>query len=106
MRRRVRTAAQSVAILLAVAGGVQVARVHAQDGEWTLFPSAAPLRFHFAGRDYDRGTQAEPTPDLVVRGKTAGGGAIYVPAAETGTVVVLYVRDGDDLWTYGLVGGP
>lgn len=43
---------------------------------------------------------------LVKDGKTSGGGTIYTVAADEGTDVVIYVRDGNQLWEYTLVGGP
>lgn len=37
---------------------------------------------------------------------TSGGGTIYRIAADAVPGVVIYVRDGDTLWAYSLVGGP
>jgi len=39
-------------------------------------------------------------------GSTSGNGTIYTAAADDSTDVVIYVRDGDTLWEYSLVGGP
>jgi hypothetical protein len=43
---------------------------------------------------------------LVEDGATSGGGTIDTLAADHGTDLVIYVRDGDQLWEYSLVGGP
>jgi hypothetical protein len=89
-----------------MAVAAQALRIHAQDGRWALIPSALPERLHFAGRDYDRGRQVDSRGGLVREGSTSGGGTIYTIAADTVPGVVIYVRDGDQLWQYALVGGP
>ena len=94
------------AVVLVIAAGAQAIRIHAQDGRWALVPSTTPERLHFAGRDYDRGRRVAQRDGLMKDGKTSGGGTIYTVAADKGTDVVIYVRDGDELWEYSLVGGP
>ena len=94
------------AVVLLLAAGAQSIRIHAQDGRWALIPSATPERLHHAGRDYDRGQRVAQRSGLVKDGTTSGGGIIYTVAADHGTEVVIYVRDGDQLWEYSLVGGP
>ena len=69
-------------------------------------PSATPERLHFAGRDYDRGSRVDDRGGLVKHGTTSGGGTIYTVAVDAVPGVILYVRDGDQLWQYALVGGP
>jgi hypothetical protein len=93
-------------VVLVFAAGAQAIRIHAQDGRWALVPSTTPERLHFAGRDYDRVRSVAQRDGLVKDGKTSGGGTIYTIAADEGTDVVIYVRDGDQLWEYSLVGGP
>jgi hypothetical protein len=93
------------AVVPLLAAGAQAIRIHAADGRWALIPSATPARLHHAARDYDRGRPVAPRPGLVKDGTTSGGGTILTIAADRGTDVVIYVRDGDQLWEYTLVGG-
>lgn len=94
------------AVVALLAAGAQAIRIHAHDGRWALVPSATPERLHHAGRDYDRADRVDDRSGLVKDGTTSGGGAIYTVADDHGTDVVLYMRDGDELWEYVLVGGP
>jgi len=94
-----------VAVLLLTAVGAQAIRIHAKDGRCALVPSATPERLHFGGRDYDRGRRVDERGGLVEHG-TASGGTIYTVAGDAVPAVILYVRDGDQLWQYSLVGGP
>ena len=94
------------AVLILIAVGAQAIRIHEKDGRWSLIPQATPERLHFAGRDYDRGGHVDQRGGLVKGGTTSGGGTIYTIAVDHGTQVVIYVRDGDQLWQYTLVGGP
>jgi hypothetical protein len=83
-------------------------QVHAYGWEWTPFPSAAPPKIRFEGRDYRRGGVV-PTglPHGYVRkGRTLGNGQIYEDAGATGTSVVVYVKDGTHVHEYALMGGP
>ena len=95
-----------VALVLLVAVGAQAIRIHAKDGGWALVPSATPERLHFVGRDYDKGAPVDERGGLVGHGTTSGGGTIYTVAGDAVPGVILYVRDGDQLWQYSLVGGP
>ncbi|HET7689772.1 MAG TPA: hypothetical protein VFK41_05320 [Nocardioidaceae bacterium] len=80
--------------------------LHDQTGKWTYSPSPAPPKIVFADRDYDRGTrQALPTGWVMVD-RTPGGGDVYASKSHPGTPVLLFVRDGDETWAYGLIGGP
>lgn len=96
----------AVALLASLVAAGRLYQVHRETGEWTLVASAAPTRITFSGRDYDRGTrQALPTGWVAIK-RTPGGGVVYSSPDRTGTPVLLFVRDGDKTWAYGLVGGP
>jgi hypothetical protein len=85
--------------------GIRLDRVHAEGWEWRLRSSAAPPKITYQDRDYSRGTKQEPVEGVSVQGRTPGGGEILDdpdPATET----LIWVRDGDDTWVYGLMGGP
>lgn len=98
---------RALLVLVVLAAGAQAVRIHDQDGQWALVRSAAPDRLTLDGRDYRRGDRdTEVYADWVKRGTTSGGGTIYTLASSTGTPTVLWVRDGDRVWGYGLVGGP
>ena len=97
----------AVVALIGVVGG-QLVYVHAKTGQWSasLSDARAPGRIHFQGRDYDRGGSMRLPSDAVKRGKTAGGGVIYLFEGAVGTPTGIIVTDGDQAWGYGLVGGP
>jgi hypothetical protein len=80
--------------------------MHDETGEWTFSPSAAPPKIVFAERDYDRGTRQSLPDEWVVVDRTPGGGDVLASPSEVGTPVLLFVRDGDVTWAYGLMGGP
>lgn len=89
-----------------VGAGIRLDQVHDYGWEWTLVPSAAPPKVEYDGRDYDRGGERDSVPDgAVASGETMGGGTIYA-FADPGTQTIIYVADGEDVWTYGLLGGP
>lgn len=91
-----------------VAGGVRMKQVHDYGWEWTLFPSAAPPKIHFQGRDYDRGGEQSGAVrrGYVMKGQTLGGGEIYKFGLDRGTSTVIFVKDGRRVYAYGLMGGP
>lgn len=102
-----RRAMLALLVLVVLAAGAQAVRIHDRDGQWALVSSAAPERLTLDGRDYRRGDpDTEVYADWVKRGTTSGGGTIYTLASSTGTPTVLWVRDGDTVWGYGLLGGP
>lgn len=109
-----RLAALAVVPALVVGGGAVGARlehVHDVTGQWRLIVSSAtPARISALGRSYDRSGRSARTSvpsGLASAGETPAGGTILVPVGETGTPLVIYVRDREGLiWTYGLVGGP
>jgi len=97
----------AVLVLLVLGAGFQAVHIHHQDGQWALVPSAAPDRLTLSGREYQRGDlDTEVYPDWVKRGTTSGGGTIFTLASSTGTPTVLWVRKGDKVWGYDLIGGP
>jgi hypothetical protein len=91
-----------------VALGARLAEIHGYGWEWTLTPSAAPPKVHVDGRDYDRGAeQSGGVPsDAVLRDETPGGGQIFKPGRARGTSTIVYVKDGQRVYVYGLIGGP
>ncbi len=99
----------SLLVIAAFAVGVQLLRMHDESGEWRLTHSATPNRIEVAGRDYDR-SNLPPTAlprGASARGRTDGGGTIYLPNVEGRTSLMAYVRDDDGtVWSYALVGGP
>lgn len=106
---------QHVLVFLGVVLGVAVvalaattAKNHGYGWEWTLTPSAAPPKIHFDGRDYNRGGEqsGEVPSDAVLSGETPGGGQIFKRGSATATSTILYVKDGEHLYLYGLMGGP
>jgi len=103
---RWRLAALALVVLLALGGLVQAVHIHHQDGQWALVPSVAPDRLTVDGRDYRRGDLDKQPRDWVKRGTTSGGGTIYTPAGFNGTPTVLWVRKGNKVWGYDLIGGP
>jgi len=100
--------AMLAALVLVVLGvGFQAVHIHHQDGHWALVPSVAPDRLRFSGRDYERGDlDTKVYTNWEKRGTTSGGGTILTLASTTGTPTVLWVRKGDKVWGYGLIGGP
>ncbi len=92
----------------AVALGARLAENHGYGWEWTLTPLAAPPKIHFEGRDYDRGgEQSDGIPSgYVLEGETPGGGEIYKFGLDEGTSTVVFVKDGEHVYAYGLMGGP
>ncbi|MGZ4699557.1 MAG: hypothetical protein ACXVGT_18145 [Oryzihumus sp.] len=105
---RVLLLAAAVVVAVAAVGAVRMYRIHEAGWEWRLTPSAAPPKVHFAGRDYERGSEFARVPSTWTRqGTTPGGGTVYAPAGGSGEVpVVVYVRDGRETVGYGLMGGP
>lgn len=101
----------ALGLLIAVAAGglvVRLDRVHDYGWELTLFPSAAPPKIRFEGRDYRRGGEE---PGGVPRGhqpqgETLGGGEIYESSTAEGTSTLIFVKDGSRVLAYGLMGGP
>lgn len=91
-----------------VALGARLAENYGYGWEWTLIPSAAPPKIHFDGRDYNRGGEqsGEVPSNAVLSGETPGGGQIFKPGRATATSTILYVKDGERLYLYGLMGGP
>jgi hypothetical protein len=96
-------------VIAALAVGVQLLRMYEESGEWRLTHSATPNRIEVAGRDYDR-SNLPPTTlpgGASTKGRTDGGGTIYLPRVEGRTSLLAYVRDEDGIvWSYALVGGP
>jgi hypothetical protein len=88
--------------------GVRVTAVHGYGWDWALTPSAAPPKIELDGRDYNRGgEQPGGVPiDSVLRGETLGGGQIFKPGRATATSTIVYVKDGQRVYLYGLMGGP
>ena len=95
------------AAFIAVLATVAVAVETGQES-WPLVGSVTTGRIDFAGRAYERGDRAEEIQDGFVRvGTTAHGGDIYgEPGASTSTPVLIQVTQDDDIYWYGLVGGP
>jgi len=91
-----------------IAGAIRVIQVHDYGLEWALFPSAAPPKVKFEGRDYDRGGEQSGAlrRDCVLKGETLGGGEIYKCGPDRGTSTVIFVKDGRHVVAYGLMGGP
>jgi len=44
--------------------------------------------------------------DSLLRGETPGGGQIFKPGRARGTSTIVYVKDGQSVYLYGLMGGP
>lgn len=84
----------------------RLSQLHDETGEWSFAPSAASPKIVFGDRDYDRGTRQAIPDGWVEVDRTPGGGIVYASSAEKGTPVLLFVRDGDVTWAYGLIGGP
>jgi hypothetical protein len=106
-----RVRSRVVVALVLVVGVLLAARlyqVHSYGWEWTVFPSDAPPKIVFEGRDYERGRERPGgvPAGYVRRGTTLGGGRIYQDAADTGTSTVVYVGDGSHVYGYELIGGP
>jgi hypothetical protein len=105
---------RALALLVGAVLAVQVLRVHSEGGEWRLTPSAAPPKIAVDGHEYLRSDQADPPgvqvhelPDgFVEHGTTPGGGTIYEPSSGRGDPATVYVRDGQRIVAYELVGGP
>ena len=97
-----------VVAVAVVAGGIRMKQVHDYGWEWTLFPSAAPPKIQFEGRDYDRGgEQSGAVPrGYLLKGETLGEGEIYKFGLNRGTSTVIFVKDGRRVYAYGLMGGP
>jgi hypothetical protein len=92
---------------LVVVGGVacvQTYRVHESSWDWRLTQAAVPTKLTYQGRDYLRGTEQEPVDGVSVQARTPGGGEI-LDDADPGTETLIWVRDGDASWAYGLMGG-
>jgi len=91
----------------AVLAVIRVYGVHEQGWEWRWTPSEAPGKIHFGGRDYSRGDPGGSIgPDDVRAGLTPGGGVIYRPRDSRGTPVVIEVATEEEVFSYGLMGGP
>ena len=107
-RRRIVVVVLVAVTLAAIAVGWRVREVHDYGWEWTPFPSAAPPKIRFEGRDYSRG-DVVPTglpAGYVRKGRTLGNGQIYEDAGVSGTSTVVYVQDGTRVYDYALMGGP
>jgi hypothetical protein len=116
LRRLVRVVlgVAAVVVLLAI---VQLVRVHRATGEFRFAAAAAPPRLHEYGRLYLRGRSA-PGQTAAPKGtqqidSTMGGGDVLGPrriatqgAPQAIVPTVIWVRDGDGVWTYELSGGP
>lgn len=79
--------------------------VHDATWVWRLVPSAASPKVQFHGRNYMGGALLIEHPlSLTSVGQTMGGGTILTTGGQTPTVI--YVRDGENDFGYGLSGGP
>lgn len=94
--------------VVVVALGARLSEIHGDGWEWTLTPSAAPPKIRFDGRDYNRGgEQSGGVPNnSVLTDETPGGGQIFKPGRATATSTLVYVKDGERVYVYGLMGGP
>jgi hypothetical protein len=106
-RHPLATASLAIVLLVVLCVGARLAWVHAETGVWAWSTSdaRAPSRIELEGRAYDRGLLDDHLEDGAVRrGETPGGAPVY--ALSPGTQTLVWVVDGDDVWRYGLVGGP